>query len=109
MTRFGFFCPPAIGHLNPMCALALELQRRGHIVILFGVPDAVAKLANLNLTISEMGTFDYPKGSIDATYRTLGKLTGKAGLEFTIDLFKREAQMLFREAPQAIRAEILMY
>jgi MGT family glycosyltransferase len=104
MTRFGFFCPPAIGHLNPMCALALELQRRGHIVILFGVSDAVAKLANLNLTIWEMGTMDYPKGSVDAAYRTLGKLTGKAGLEFTIDLFKRETQMLFREAPQAIRA-----
>ncbi len=87
-----------------MCALALELQRRGHIVILFGVSDAVAKLANLNLTIWEMGTMDYPKGSVDAAYRTLGKLTGKAGLEFTIDLFKRETQMLFREAPQAIRA-----
>lgn len=86
-----------------MCALALELQRRGHTVIFFGVPDAVAKLANLNLTISEIGTFDYPKGSIDAAYRTLGKLTGKAGLEFTINLFKRETQMLFREAPQAIR------
>lgn len=103
MTRFGFFCPPAIGHLNPMCALALELRRRGHTVVLFGVPDALEKIANLNLTTSEIGTFDYPKGSIDSAYRTLGNLTGKAGLKFTIDFFKRETQMLFREAPQAIR------
>ncbi len=103
MTRFGLFCPPAIGHLNPMCALALELQRRGHTVILFGVPDALAKVANLNLTISEIGASDYPKGSVDSAYRTLGTLTGKVGLEFTIDFFKRETQMLFREAPQAIR------
>ena len=103
MTRFGLFCPPAVGHLNPMCALALELQRRGHIVILFGVPDALAKVSSLNLTTLEIGTFDYPKGSIDSAYKTLGKLTGKAGLKFSINFFRRETQMLFREAPQAIR------
>ena len=103
MTRFGLFCPPAVGHLNPMCALALELQRRGHIVVLFGVPDALAKVSSLNLTTLEIGTFDYPKGSIDSAYKTLGKLTGKAGLKFSIDFFRRETQMLFREAPQAIR------
>ena len=103
MTRFGLFCPPAIGHLNPMCALALELQRRGHIVILFGVPDALAKVSSLNLTTLEIGAFDYPIGSVDSAYKTLGKLTGKAGLKFSIDFFKRETQMLFREAPQAIR------
>jgi MGT family glycosyltransferase len=51
----------------------------------------------------EIGTFDYPKGSVDSAYRTLGKLTGKPGLKFTIDFFKRETQMFFREAPQAIR------
>jgi MGT family glycosyltransferase len=103
MTKFGLFCPPAVGHLNPLCALALELQRRGHIVILFGVPDALAKVSSLNLTTLEIGTFDYPKGSIDSAYKTLGKLTGKAGLKFSIDFFRRETQMLFREAPQAIR------
>jgi MGT family glycosyltransferase len=51
----------------------------------------------------EIGTFDYPKGSVDSAYRTLGKLTGKPGLKFTINFFKRETQMFFREAPQAIR------
>jgi MGT family glycosyltransferase len=86
-----------------MCALALELQRRGHIVILFGVPDALAKVSNLNLTTLEIGAFDYPIGSVDSAYKTLGKLTGKAGLKFSIDFFKRETQMLFRDAPQAIR------
>ena len=86
-----------------MCALALELQRRGHTVILFGVPDALAKVSSLNLTTVEIGRFDYPMGSVDTAYKTLGKLTGKAGLKFTIDFFKRETQMLFREGPQAIR------
>lgn len=86
-----------------MCAIALELQRRGHTVILFGVPDAIAKVANLTITTSEIGASDYPRGSIDKIYKTLGTLTGKAGLKFTIDSVKQETQMLFREAPQAIR------
>lgn len=86
-----------------MCAIALELQQRGHTVILFAIPDTIAKVASLNLTTVEIGTSDYPRGSIDTLYKTLGKLTGKAGLEFTIESIKRESQMLFREAPQAIR------
>jgi zeaxanthin glucosyltransferase len=103
-TLFGIFCPPAIGHLNPTCALAFELQRRGHSVTLFGVPDALAKVENLDLTTYEIGALDYPRGSLDSVYKTLGELTGRAGLKFTIELFKRETEMLFREAPQAIRA-----
>lgn len=104
MTRFGIFCPPAIGHLNPMAVLASELQRRGHEVIFFGVPDALKKLATLDFGLQEIGVDDYPEGSIDRFYKTLGALTGKAGLKFTIDFIRREMQMLFNEAPAAIRA-----
>lgn len=103
-TRFGFFCPPAIGHLNPTCTLALELQRRGHSITLFGVPDALAKVKHLDLPTHEVAAIDYPSGSIDLLYKTLGKLAGKEGLKFSIDCFKGESELLFREAPEAIRA-----
>ena len=66
MTRFDIFCPSAVGHLNPMCAIALELQRRGHIVILFGVPDALDKVSGLNLATVEIGSFDYPIKSVES-------------------------------------------
>lgn len=104
MKRFGIFCPPAIGHLNPMCVIGLELQRRGHEVVFFGVPDALLKIENLGFTLCEIGAIEYPRGSIDLAYKTLGKLTGKEGLKFTLELLRREAQMLFSEAPQAIKA-----
>ncbi|MGA1622060.1 MAG: glycosyltransferase [Synechocystis sp.] len=105
MTKFGIFCPAAIGHLNPMCALALELKRRGHTVIFFGLPDALKKIENLDLLTKEIGRQDFPLGSIDDQYKILGKLTGKEGFKFTIDFCSREAQTLFNEAPQAIREE----
>ena len=92
-----------------MCAIALELQRRGHIVVLFGVPDALDKVSGLNLATVEIGTFDYPKGSVDSAYRTLGKLTGKPGLKFTIDFFKRETQMFFARHHKQYVKPILMY
>jgi len=58
-----------------MCAIALELQWRGHIVILFGVPDALDIVSGLNLATVETDSFDYPKKCVDSAYQAMGKLT----------------------------------
>jgi zeaxanthin glucosyltransferase len=31
--KLGFICPNVLGHLNPMTALARQLQARGHDVV----------------------------------------------------------------------------
>lgn len=49
MPHFGIISPSAIGHLNPMCALGRELQRRNHQVTLFGIPDIRSKIIFRNL------------------------------------------------------------
>lgn len=103
MTYFGIFCPGAIGHLNPMCAVGRELLRRGHRVILFGVPDVRPKIAKSGLEFYEIGAADFPPGSVEQTYKQLGELSGLPGLKFSIQFFQKEATMLFREAPNAIR------
>ena len=46
-NRYGIVTPPAIGHLNPMVALALELRRRGDEVVLFTVAERPALLCAL--------------------------------------------------------------
>ncbi len=43
MTHFGILAPSAIGHLNPMSVLGRELERRGHKVTLFVIPDLESK------------------------------------------------------------------
>lgn len=103
MTHFGIFCPSAIGHLNPMCVLGRELLRRGHHVTLFGVPDAQPKIAKSGLEFYEIGAIDFPRGSVEKIYKQLGELSGLPGLKFSIQFFQKEAAMLFREAPNAIR------
>ena len=42
MNHFGILCFPELGHLNPMIALGRELQRRGHNVTFFQIPDFYA-------------------------------------------------------------------
>ncbi|MBW4640604.1 MAG: glycosyl transferase family 1 [Gloeocapsa sp. UFS-A4-WI-NPMV-4B04] len=103
MSHIGILCPGAIGHLNPMCNLGIELMYRGHKVTLFGVPEVEEKISQSNLEFYEIGASDFPPGSIEAIYTQLGQLTGLEGLKFAIQFFEKEASMLFRDAPKAIR------
>ncbi len=104
MTRFGILCPSAIGHLNPMCTLGRELQRRGHSVILFGVPDLQTKIVQTGIEFCILGEAEFPKGTLATIYQRLGELSGFAGFSFTMRWIQNEAQMLFDEAPDAIQA-----
>jgi UDP:flavonoid glycosyltransferase YjiC (YdhE family) len=107
MSRIGILCPAAIGHLNPMCNLGIELLHRGHKVVLFGVPEVEEKISHSYLEFCEIGASDFPPGSIETMYVQLGQLTGLKGLKFAIQFFQKEASMLFRDAPNAIlKAEI---
>ncbi len=78
-------------------------MRRGHKVTLFGVPEVEEKIAQSNLEFHEIGASDFPVGSIETMYAQLGELTGLEGLKFAIQFFQKEAGMLFRDAPTAIR------
>lgn len=107
MSHIGILCPGAIGHINPMANLGHELQKRGHKVTLFGVPDIREKMARSRLDFFEIGANDFQLGSIDSMYTKLGELSGLEGLEFVIEFFQKEASMLFRESPDAIiKAEV---
>jgi len=102
--RYGIVTPPAIGHLNPMVALALELTRRGHRVVLFTVADGTRLLAGLPLEVVTIGAEAFPPGAVEEAYATLGRLSGRAGLRFSVNYFLREQAMLFAELPAAARA-----
>jgi zeaxanthin glucosyltransferase len=82
MSNIGILCPGAIGYLNPMCNLGMELMRRGHKVTLFGVPEVAEKIDRSNLEFYEIGASDFPPGSIATMYAELGRLTGLAGLKW---------------------------
>jgi UDP:flavonoid glycosyltransferase YjiC (YdhE family) len=104
MTHFGILCPAAIGHLNPMCALGRELQRRGHHVTLFGIPDIQPKVRNSGLDFWTIGEAEFPTGTLEHKYKQLGQMSGIAGLNFTVNWLQQETVMLFHDAPKALKA-----
>jgi zeaxanthin glucosyltransferase len=104
MTHFGLICPAAIGHLNPMCVLGRELQKRGHRVTLFGIPDTQPKVAKAGLDLWTIGEAEFPPGTLEQKYKQLGEMSGLAGLKFTVSWIQQETAMLFHEAPEAIKA-----
>ncbi|MEB3332248.1 MAG: nucleotide disphospho-sugar-binding domain-containing protein [Synechococcaceae cyanobacterium] len=96
--------PPAIGHLNPMVALALELRRRGHRCVLFCVADGLERLAGLPLELVSLGVTAFPAGSVRAIQAELGRRSGLGGLRWTVAYLRRELAMLLAELPEAVRA-----
>jgi MGT family glycosyltransferase len=100
--RYGIVAPPAIGHLNPMVALGLELLRRGHGVVVFTVADGARKLAGLPLEVVTIAADVFPPGSVDAAHARLGRLSGLAGLRFSVAYFRRELAMLHAHLPAAV-------
>ncbi|VEP14266.1 Glycosyl transferase family 1 [Hyella patelloides LEGE 07179] len=104
MTHFGIICPPAIGHLNPMCALGGELQRRNHSVTIFGIADIEPKIKNSGLNFWLIGEQEFPLGILEQNYEKLGKKSGREGLKFTIELILKDNRMLFNNLPTAIQS-----
>lgn len=102
--RYGLVAPPTIGHLNPMVALGMELQRRGHAVVVFTVADGARQLGGVPLEVVTIGAVSFPPGAVEEAYATLGRLSGREGLRFSVDYFRREQAMLLAELPQELPA-----
>ena len=104
MARFGVFCFPGTGHLNPMTALARSLEQRGHEVVIFGIADSEAHVRAAGIEFHTIGAEDYPPGALQKLDDHLAQLKGFAALRFTFERVKNSAQMELRDGPNAVRA-----
>ena len=102
--RFGIFCPPVSGHVNPFAALARELQNRGHSVTFFQMADMEPKIASEGVSFRRIGESDHPPGSLPESLAQLGRLHGRAALRFTVRAVQRTTEMICRDGPDAVRA-----
>ncbi len=104
MARFGAFCFPGTGHLNPMTALAHSLQLRGHEVVIFGIADTEARVRAGGIEFHRIGMEDYPPGTLQKLDERLARLKGFAALRFTFERVRNSARMVLRDGPEAVRA-----
>ncbi|MGA7107925.1 MAG: glycosyltransferase [Terracidiphilus sp.] len=103
MARFGAFCFPGAGHLNPMTALARSLQLRGHEVVLFGIADTEASVRAVGIEFHGIGMEDYPPGTLQKLDEQMAQLKGFAALRFTLERVRNSARMVLRDGPDAVR------
>ncbi|MDJ0589065.1 MAG: glycosyltransferase [Pleurocapsa sp. MO_226.B13] len=101
MKHFGILCPPGAGHLNNFMALGYELQKRGHRVTLFGLPDVEAYAVAAKINFYPLASDRFPVGSTERSNTRLGKLDGITALLYTIDLFRQGTEVILEEVPQA--------
>jgi zeaxanthin glucosyltransferase len=104
MAHLGLICPELSGHLNPMTTLGRELQRRGHEVTVVARADGRAKARQAGLGFVLVGEREFPEGAMGKLTAQLGRLSGLKAMRFTVELLRRTAATLLREAPDAIRA-----
>lgn len=90
------------GHLNPFLALARELQRRGHRVTVFQMPDLASSVLAEQVDFVPIGASDHPIGSLPQSLAELGRLSGFAALRFTVRAIAQTTEMICRDAPQAV-------
>jgi UDP:flavonoid glycosyltransferase YjiC (YdhE family) len=104
MARFGAFCFPGTGHLNPMTALARSLQVRGHEVVIFGIADTEARVRARGIEFCRIGMEDFPPGTLEKLDLRLAQLNGFAALRFTFERVRNSARMVLRDGPKAVQA-----
>ncbi len=104
MARFGAFCYPATGHLNPMTALAHSLELRGHEVVIFGIADTAERVRAAGIQFHQIGAQDFPAGTLEKLDDRMAQLSGIATFRFTLEQVRNSTRMVLRDGPDAVRS-----
>jgi zeaxanthin glucosyltransferase len=103
MGTLGFFSDYLIGHLNPMVALASELKNRGHDVIFCAIIDTKETVTASNLDFRQIGSKDFPHGSVRELNEQMRKCKGKEGTRSFIRNQQQQCRAIFRDGPAVVR------
>ncbi len=103
MARIAFVAPLFLGHLNPICALADELVRRGHQATFVHMADGAPMLEKRGLDFHAIGAETHPAGFLAAMSQRLGRLNGPFGLRRTVREVAGITDMLCRGLPSVLR------
>jgi zeaxanthin glucosyltransferase len=102
MTHFGIICPPYTGHLNPLFALAREIQSRGHCVTFLQISDLESQVRSQGVEFYPIGETIYRSGTMAETFAKLGKLSAIKALQHSLDFCVQMVEMVCQDAPSAI-------
>ena len=100
--KIAFVSPPVPGHLNPMTALARDLQSRNHDVVFVSMPDAEPAVRAAGLTFLHCGAKEFPAGSLKERLRQLSKLQGDEALRAILQNAALRTEAMLNSLPAAL-------
>ena len=100
--KIGFIGLPNPGHLNPMSALARQLQSRNHDVVMFSVPvgESIARAAGLPFVPFAEREFSTDK--LGEIVGRMSRLKGEGGLRFTVNAVAALNEVKWRTLPNLL-------
>jgi zeaxanthin glucosyltransferase len=103
MAKLGCLSYSGIGHVSPLLALAIRLQKRGHDVAFFQLADLKARIEAGGIRYVALGEDELPACSLVRELEDLARLEGAAAFERVIASVTRKARLVLRDAPELIK------
>jgi zeaxanthin glucosyltransferase len=103
--RFGILSFPGRGHLYPLTALGRELATRDREVTVFQVTDVEQLVRASGLRFHLIGGQELPLGTLRVLDDKLSRLQGPEAMNFVFERIRQNAQVVLRDASDAIRSE----
>lgn len=97
-------CYPGSGHVNPMAALGIALQERGHKVSLISMLDYKKDVQSAGLDFIPIGATELPLGALRLLDVEGGEKTGQEALSFAISRQMTACRIELAELPAILRS-----
>lgn len=102
MARLGLFCPPWIGHLNPLLSLARELAGRGHDVVFFQPAGHADRVRKLGFQCETFGAEGSAPDALRLRNQEMSRLAGLPAMSAGLKILTEQAEALFATARPVI-------
>ena len=107
--KIGFLSLPLSGHLNPMTALARNLQSRGNEVVFFGVPDVESAIRAAGITYVPVCEKVCPPGSLAKIYEPISRKYGQEVIRYQLsEISPDHLRVMLEHLPQKLQKPELM-
>jgi zeaxanthin glucosyltransferase len=100
--KIGFIGLPNPGHLNPMSALARQLQSRNHDVAMFSPPVGESLARAAGLPFVPFAEREFSPDKLGEIVGTVSRLKGEEGLQFTVDAVAALNEVKWRTLPDLL-------
>jgi zeaxanthin glucosyltransferase len=100
--KIGFIGLPNPGHLNPMSALARQLQSRNHDVVMFSPPVGESLARAAGLPFVPFAEREFSPDKLGEIVGAVSRLKGEEGLQFTVNAVAALNEVKWRTLPNLL-------